>query len=371
MPNVWRQFGPTAPSGPTDHRWRIDSDFVRQGKYSLRIELRPGDDSRKGPSERAEIVGMNDASGNEILINEKSGTYYLAFSVRLAPNWKSPLASDTPSDAKHGIFLQLHKVDSLATTGPAFSFQVFDSFFIRTNTGNIHNPIRTDYQLLNKRLNKGSWIDFVLKIKLATDSSGEIMLWRRDQGKNSFALILSLKKLATLLYDSTSAGKKMIPFKWHTGYYRDKGSTVTNILWLDGFTLARSGAAAQVNAFNTVADLPGDDSLGTLAAMPSVLTNVSVIGDFIAHSLAGTDNDVFTVHVFPNPSSNKFSLIVASKSNKKIQIVVTDVYGRKVYQTESNSDNSYAFGEAFSSGVYFIQIMQGENINMLKLIKEK
>ncbi|HEY2727135.1 MAG TPA: T9SS type A sorting domain-containing protein, partial [Parafilimonas sp.] len=55
-------------------------------------------------------------------------------------------------------------------------------------------------------------------------------------------------------------------------------------------------------------------------------------------------------------------------NDQQIKIFVSDVYGKEIYQT-SGSDNTYVFGKGFSSGVYFVRIIQANNIKTLKLIK--
>ena len=77
------------------------------------------------------------------------------------------------------------------------------------------------------------------------------------------------------------------------------------------------------------------------------------------------------IHVFPNPSADQFMLNVQSSSKEKVEIIVADVYGKKVYQASGSGNGKYSFGKEFISGIYFVQIRQGKNIKTLKLIKGK
>ena len=79
--NTWRRYAPDNPV-PNDHRWKLDSVVRRQGKYSLRIEVRPGD-TTNDRSDRAEIAGMYDSAGNRIIVNDKTPVEYFAFSITL------------------------------------------------------------------------------------------------------------------------------------------------------------------------------------------------------------------------------------------------------------------------------------------------
>ena len=74
------------------------------------------------------------------------------------------------------------------------------------------------------------------------------------------------------------------------------------------------------------------------------------------------------VNVFPNPTSDEFTLEIQNINDQQIKIFVSDVYGKEIYQT-SGSNNKYVFGKGFSSGIYFVRIIQANNIKTLKLIK--
>ena len=82
-------------------------------------------------------------------------------------------------------------------------------------------------------------------------------------------------------------------------------------------------------------------------------------------------NSEFKVDVFPNPSSNYFLLRINTISTEKIEVYVTDIYGKKVYQYENNNKEKYLLGQELSSGMYFVKVIQGKNIKTLKLIKQK
>ena len=64
-------------------------------------------------------------------------------------------------------------------------------------------------------------------------------------------------------------------------------------------------------------------------------------------------------------------LNVQSSSKEKVEIIVADVYGKKVYQASGFGNSQYSFGKELISGIYFVQVIQGKNIKTLKLIKGK
>jgi hypothetical protein len=95
--------------------------------------------------------------------------------------------------------------------------------------------------------------------------------------------------------------------------------------------------------------------------------NGKTSANFSSKTISGGLN----VHVFPNPSVNEFTLTVESRSNEKVEVIAADVYGKKVYQASGSGNSNYSFGKNFSSGTYFIKVIQGGNIKTLKLIKQE
>lgn len=77
------------------------------------------------------------------------------------------------------------------------------------------------------------------------------------------------------------------------------------------------------------------------------------------------------VSAYPNPSVDQFNLVLEGfNSNEKVSITVTDVMGRKIYQTETVGKFQIKLGYGFKAGVYNVQVMQGATVKVLKLVKE-
>jgi hypothetical protein len=80
-------------------------------------------------------------------------------------------------------------------------------------------------------------------------------------------------------------------------------------------------------------------------------------------------NSTFKVQALPNPSRTDFTLNLQSSNKERVQIIVTDMFGKKLYQTTGSANQRYTFGKEFRSGTYIIQVIQGKEIQTLKLIK--
>ena len=79
----------------------------------------------------------------------------------------------------------------------------------------------------------------------------------------------------------------------------------------------------------------------------------------------------FTVKVAPNPTSYYFTLQFKSVSLEKMKMTVTDLAGRVIEQRPDVPANStQQLGGRYHPGIYFAQIIQGNQKMVLRLIKE-
>ena len=79
----------------------------------------------------------------------------------------------------------------------------------------------------------------------------------------------------------------------------------------------------------------------------------------------------FTIEAFPNPTEHEFTVVLDGfNSKEKVSVTVTDLLGRKVYQTAGTGKLQYRFGKNFKPGMYSVQVLQCKLSKSLKLIKE-
>lgn len=78
-----------------------------------------------------------------------------------------------------------------------------------------------------------------------------------------------------------------------------------------------------------------------------------------------------SIKVLPNPSTTNFTLVLQSSSNENVQVIVSDMYGKKMYQAKGAVNQQYSFGGNFVNGMYIVQVVQGKNIQTMKVIKGK
>ena len=230
------------------------SKTIRKGQRALRFEVRNGDepfgcDPSINCGERAEVSYIRDENG-KTFETAQSGTQFYAFSVMFDSDWENP-KPDRHNDL-WGHFFQLHGPNEdingkdlnasaaislntmLTNNEPGISLILY--------TGDLSNPdyAENSFDLEgNNSLNKGNWIDFILKIKFSTSKTGAITIWRRDEGDNDFVEVLNKTGIATLQYHSNEEtdGKH----NWQQGFYRpQQQSPLTNVLWFDGMSRGTS-----------------------------------------------------------------------------------------------------------------------------------
>lgn len=84
-----------------------------------------------------------------------------------------------------------------------------------------------------------------------------------------------------------------------------------------------------------------------------------------------TEKTLLTVLVYPNPSQQEFTLVLRGYNNKeKISVTVSDLLGRTFYHAEGTSQQEYKFGNNFSSGMYYVEVVQGFEKRNIKIVKE-
>jgi 5-methylthioadenosine/S-adenosylhomocysteine deaminase len=90
----------------------------------------------------------------------------------------------------------------------------------------------------------------------------------------------------------------------------------------------------------------------------------------IPHAL-NTFSGKLTVTTLPNPSGKYFTIRTQSSSNETLQLKVLDVSGRIVEaRTGITANTTIHVGNNFRVGIYFVEVVQGKERQVLKLIRQ-
>jgi hypothetical protein len=77
------------------------------------------------------------------------------------------------------------------------------------------------------------------------------------------------------------------------------------------------------------------------------------------------------VTAVPNPSAEGFTLYTQSPSNLSLCIKVMDAAGRMIESRRGVLANGTLYiGNTYRPGVYYLQVMQGDVLQTIKLIKQ-
>ncbi|MDN3656733.1 metallophosphoesterase [Ferruginibacter paludis] len=106
-----------------------------------------------------------------------------------------------------------------------------------------------------------------------------------------------------------------------------------------------------------------------ITAIPARTSNF--VAAMQSRSVAADAVKGLKVTVLPNPSPTAFTLITSSNSEKTLSINITDVQGRVVERKVNIAANgTVQIGSRLSAGVYFAEVMQGTEKQILKLVKK-
>ncbi|HWJ29344.1 MAG TPA: T9SS type A sorting domain-containing protein, partial [Flavisolibacter sp.] len=108
------------------------------------------------------------------------------------------------------------------------------------------------------------------------------------------------------------------------------------------------------------------------AASTATASTISSPADALQLATTHTMTEGFNVQVAPNPSRNYFSVMVAASStNEKITLRVMDMTGRIIEEENCGVGNQVIhIGDRFRSGLYIIEVREGNKVKQLKVIKQ-
>ncbi|OLY94194.1 T9SS type A sorting domain-containing protein, partial [Cnuella takakiae] len=86
-------------------------------------------------------------------------------------------------------------------------------------------------------------------------------------------------------------------------------------------------------------------------------------------SSAMPDITTLSIKVFPNPSAEQFSMFVESSEDRVVEVIVTDMLGRRLKSIRTAPNSSLIFGRELSPGMYVVEAVQGNKTTTLKILK--
>lgn len=201
----------------------LDETYGKQGKVA-KFTVMPGDSFRGTSGEHTEVVLGTWRETSLFRVTGKEGIEYYRISVRLNEDWKSP--ERNAQGFYWGTFFQLHGPNKYAAP-PAIALHAEDKFVLFVLAGDLNKKVGGRRFLERSDLNVGKWVDFVIAVNWAPDSTGWIAVYRRDEGENDWVKVSDIKSLATLQFKGTDPVESHY---WKTGFYRSESKHSNSLL---------------------------------------------------------------------------------------------------------------------------------------------
>ena len=206
-------------------RFVIESDQDMSSKSIAKFIVKPGDVFNKSTGERSEVVLGGWENTSLFRVRGDEGKEYYRVAVKLASDWKAP--NKNGRGFSWGSFFQLHGPNEYGAP-PAVAIFAENEFSLFVVAGDLNLMIGGRRFLTKSNLNVGKWVDFVLEIKWASDATGSIAVYRRDEGEVDWTKVADIKSMATLQHKGVPVPNTHY---WKAGFYRSESSHV-NTLWL-------------------------------------------------------------------------------------------------------------------------------------------
>ncbi|MBX2939049.1 MAG: T9SS type A sorting domain-containing protein, partial [Ferruginibacter sp.] len=111
-------------------------------------------------------------------------------------------------------------------------------------------------------------------------------------------------------------------------------------------------------------------SSGNTRIVQVKLPECAASGDAPAYVHAPTLNKELEVSIFPNPSNGAFNFLTRTNSNEKMRLSITDIQGRKMSGINILPNQTHALGADLKPGIYFAEIIQGNQRIIRKILKQ-
>jgi hypothetical protein len=233
-------------------RIHADGFMTWHGKAAARVEVDPGDDPLVlgENSERSEVAFTQTHDGTATTNEETSGDQFYAMSYYFPTSyagssfsWSETQAHET-IDCSAGDQTQCNSWQWVMQFHPDNGFWggLTASASTHGGTQKYGLTLGADHALSSPDVALGKWTDLVLEVSW---SSGDIGLWRRDEGQTTFTKVVTGNEPTV----KTQTGVYMKQGLYRGGHVNGR----VDVFWLGPTARAATFAAAELAAFGTSA----------------------------------------------------------------------------------------------------------------------
>jgi hypothetical protein len=130
---------------------------------------------------------------------------------------------------------------------------------------------------------------------------------------------------------------------------------------LDKVVICHNGNSITIDGASVKAHLNHGDMLGSC----TIPTNAITVNTKGMEAI----NESITIRVLPNPSTRNFTMNISANIDAPIYLRVIDVSGRIIERKTISADQTIKVGNNYRSGIYFAEVIQGNERRIVKLVK--
>ncbi|MCX6299792.1 MAG: T9SS type A sorting domain-containing protein, partial [Bacteroidetes bacterium] len=110
-------------------------------------------------------------------------------------------------------------------------------------------------------------------------------------------------------------------------------------------------------------------TIGALTAAAVSLSPIIILEPSIKSYTLMVEVKKMEVLVYPNPTMNSFNLTIKANNSTSTFIKVFDVIGRQIESFKLNENERKQFGGNYNNGIYFVDVLNGAEHQVIKVIK--
>jgi hypothetical protein len=112
------------------------------------------------------------------------------------------------------------------------------------------------------------------------------------------------------------------------------------------------------------------DRLGACTGSQVCALNAKTEGEAEETILEGSEDAEFMIGVYPNPFSDKFRLRISSEETQNLTVKIFDLLGQVIEEKDDVPYNAELYiGNDLSKGVYLLEVTQGDNTQVIRIVK--
>jgi hypothetical protein len=147
-------------------------------------------------------------------------------------------------------------------------------------------------------------------------------------------------------------------------------SNVTNTLNYKNISKTTAYRAVVQNSICSIAySTNAIITIGVLAATAVSSSPIIIIEPSIKSYTLLAELKKMEVFVYPNPTMNSFNLTIKANNGNSTLIKVFDVIGRQIESFKLNDNERKQFGGNYNSGIYIVDVSNGTQHQVIKVIK--